>query len=101
MNKNIITTILISLSLALPGCSFNKKSTMERLRNKTDTVDSITISNLTKFLDSGKGVFFAQGGVSTDMQIQQATPINSNIFDFLKSYGFTVNQNLVLDKSCG
>ena len=35
------------------------------------------------------------------MQIQQATPINSNIFDFLKSYGFTVNQNLVLDESCG
>ena len=67
----------------------------------TDTVDSITISNLTKFLDSGKGVFFAQGGVSTDMQIQQATPINSNIFDFLKSYGFTINQNLVLDESCG
>ena len=67
----------------------------------TDTVDSISISNLAKFLDSGKGVFFAQGGVSTDMQIQQATPINSNIFDFLKSYGFTVNQNLVLDESCG
>ena len=35
------------------------------------------------------------------MQIQQATPINSNIFGFLKSYGLNVNQNLVLDKSCG
>ena len=43
MNKNILTAILISLSLALPGCSFNKKSTMERLKNKTDTVDSMIL----------------------------------------------------------
>ena len=67
----------------------------------TDTIDSITISNLNSFLESGRGVFFAQGGVSTDMQIQQATPIESNVFSFLKSYGFNINQNLVLDKSCG
>ena len=46
MNKNIVVTILISLSLALPGCSFNKKSTMERLRNKTDTVDSMILPKL-------------------------------------------------------
>ena len=46
MNKNIITTILISLSLALPGCSFNKKSTMERLKNKTDTVDSMILPKI-------------------------------------------------------
>ena len=67
----------------------------------TDTIDSITISNLNSFLESGRGVFFAQGGVTTDMQIQQATPIESNVFSFLKSYGFNINQNLVLDKSCG
>ncbi|MEC7855201.1 MAG: Gldg family protein, partial [Candidatus Neomarinimicrobiota bacterium] len=67
----------------------------------SDTIDSITISNLNSFLESGRGVFFAQGGVSTDMQIQQATPIESNVFSFLKSYGFNINQNLVLDKSCG
>jgi ABC-type uncharacterized transport system. len=29
----------------------------------TDTVDSITISNLPKFLASGTGVFFAPGGI--------------------------------------
>ena len=67
----------------------------------TDTVDSSTISNISRFLDTGKSVFIAQGGVSTDMQTQQANPINSNIFSLLKTYGLIVNQNLVLDKSCG
>ena len=67
----------------------------------TDTLDSATVSNLSSFLDSGRGVFFAQGGVTTDMQLQQANVINSNVFTFLESYGLNVNQNLVLDKSCG
>ena len=35
------------------------------------------------------------------MQVQQATPINSDIFSFLSSYGLNIGQNLVLDKSCG
>ena len=67
----------------------------------TDTVEQAVLDNLTSFLSSGKGVFFAQSGVSTDMQVQQATPIQSNIFSYLKNYGLIVNQNLVLDKSCG
>ena len=67
----------------------------------TDTVDSSTISNISRFLENGKSIFIAQGGVSTDMQTQQANPINSNIFSLLKTYGLIVNQNLVLDKSCG
>ena len=41
MKKNIFVTVLISLSLLLPGCSFNKKSTMDRLKNKTDSVESM------------------------------------------------------------
>ena len=67
----------------------------------TDTVDSATISNISRFVETGRSIFIAQGGISTDMQTQQATPINSNIFSLLKTYGLIVNQNLVLDKSCG
>ena len=67
----------------------------------SDTIDQVVLDNMTAFLNSGRGVFFAQGGVSTDMQVQQAKPIQSNIFSFLKNYGIIVNQNLVLDKSCG
>ena len=70
------------------------------IRDRTDTVDSATISNLNTFINSGRSVLFAQGGVSTNMQTQQAVKINSNIFSFFKSYGFILNQNLVLDKSC-
>jgi general secretion pathway protein D len=43
MKKNILVTILISLSLLLPGCSFNKKSTMDRLKNKSDSVESMKL----------------------------------------------------------
>jgi general secretion pathway protein D len=41
MKKNILVTGLISLSLLLPGCSFNKKSTMDRLKNKSDSVEAM------------------------------------------------------------
>ncbi len=41
MKKNILVTGLISLSLLLPGCSFNKKSTMDRLKNKSDSIDAM------------------------------------------------------------
>jgi general secretion pathway protein D len=43
MKKNILITILISLSLLLPGCSFNKKSTMDRLKNKSDSVEAMKL----------------------------------------------------------
>ena len=49
----------------------------------TDTVDSATISNLNTFINSGRSILFAQGGVSTNMQTQQAVKINSNIFSSL------------------
>jgi general secretion pathway protein D len=41
MKTNILVTVLISLSLLLPGCSFNKKSTMDRLKNKSDSVEAM------------------------------------------------------------
>jgi len=47
MKKNILIVLLISLPLVLSGCSFNKKSTMERLKNKTDSVDSMLLPEKT------------------------------------------------------
>ena len=67
----------------------------------TDTLDDNSITNIQSFMNSGKNIFMAQGAVLTDMQVQQANPINSNIFSLLKSYGLIINKNLVLDKSCG
>ena len=66
-----------------------------------DTLDTLTISNLRSFLKSGKNIFFTQSGVFADIQTQQANPIESNVFDFLKEYDLDVQKNLVLDAKCG
>ena len=46
-------------------------------------------------------MFVSQNRVKTNLQIQQAVPIKSDIFDFLQKYGFYVEENLVTDKICG
>ena len=66
-----------------------------------DTVDTVTINNLTSYLKSGKKVLLTQSGVNADIQIQQASPIESNIFEFLKGYDIDIQKNLVLDAKCG
>ena len=67
----------------------------------TDTLDSIIYNGITNFLNSGKKLLLAQSGVSTDLQTQQATPIQSNIFELLKKYRLNLQKNLVLDGKCG
>ena len=66
-----------------------------------DTLDSITYKEIEKFLTDGKKLLLAQSGVSTDLQTQQASEIQSNIFDLLKTYRFDLQKNLVLDGNCG
>jgi len=66
-----------------------------------DTLDSTVVEKLESFLDSGKKLFIAQSGINTNIQIQQADPIQSNIFDFLGSYNLKLQKNLVLDAKCG
>lgn len=66
-----------------------------------DSVDENSLSKLDQFLSTGKGIFVAQNGVSTDIQTQQANVIQSNIFDFLQKYGLNIEKNLVMDKRAG
>jgi ABC-type uncharacterized transport system involved in gliding motility auxiliary subunit len=66
-----------------------------------DSIDPKTIEKLNGFLESGKKIFLAQSGIQTDLQTQQATPIESNIFDFLNQYNLNLQKNLVLDSKCG
>jgi len=66
--------------------------------------DSLTIDqlyNLDQFIMSGKNVIFFQDRVFTDIQTQQASVIESNIFDMLRSYGIFLKPNLVADAQCG
>ncbi len=71
------------------------------LTGAVDTLAETTISSLAGFLDAGKKILLTQGGVKADLQLQQANQINSNIFEFLKSYRLDLKRNLVLDGNCG
>ncbi len=66
-----------------------------------DTLDDLVRKNLESFIDLGKKVLITQSGLVTDIQTQQANPVNSDIFDFLKQYGLNLKTNLILDKKCG
>ena len=67
------------------------------------TTDSLSVdqeNNLRSFISEGGDILFAQNRISVDIQTQQATPIQSNIFDILDSYGLSIKENLVLDQNC-
>jgi gliding-associated putative ABC transporter substrate-binding component GldG len=66
--------------------------------------DSLTIDereNLENYVANGGNLIIAQNRLNVDIQTQQATPITSDIFEFLSNYGFQIEENLVLDKVCG
>ena len=66
----------------------------------SDSLDVEQESNLRNFISRGGNIFFAQNRISVDIQTQQANPIQSNIFSILDSYGLSIKENLVLDKTC-
>ncbi|RMF06872.1 MAG: hypothetical protein D6762_08610, partial [Candidatus Neomarinimicrobiota bacterium] len=66
-----------------------------------DSVPEENLKNLQDYLNRGGNLLIAQNRVSTDLQTQRATPIQSNIFSFLENNGVSLNENLVLDKLSG
>mgnify|MGYP001159682455 FL=1 len=71
------------------------------LTSAVDSLDPGVRKNIESFIQSGKKVLITQSGLITDIQTQQANPIDSDVFDFLNQYGFNLKKNLVLDKKCG
>ena len=65
-----------------------------------DSLDINQEKNLRDFISRAGNVFIAQNRINVDIQTQQTTPIQSNIFDILGTYGLLINENLVLDQSC-
>ena len=65
-----------------------------------DSLTSDQENNLRLFISNGGDILFAQNRINVDIQTQQATPIQSNIFDILNSYGLNIKENLVLDQNC-
>ena len=67
----------------------------------SDSLSSNEYNNLKKYLDSGGNLLLTQTKIKTNLQVQQAFPIQSNIFDLTREYGFSIAENLVIDKVCG
>ena len=66
--------------------------------------DSLTLNenaNLKEYLNRGGNLFLAQNRVKTNLQLQQAVVIQSDIFSIIEPFGLQINENLVTDKICG
>ena len=66
-----------------------------------DSLTTTELDNLSNFIDQGGDILLAQNRINADLTTQQATPINSNIFSLIESYGLTIKPNLILDQNCG
>ncbi len=71
------------------------------LSGTADTLSDNEAANMNAFLSRGGNLFIAQAGVKTDIQTQQASPIESDMIAILGQYGFNLQSNLVMDKNCG
>jgi len=66
--------------------------------------DSLSVNerqNLENYVENGGNLIIGQNRLAVDLQTQQATPIVSDIFELLGNYGFQIEENLVLDRTCG
>jgi len=67
----------------------------------SDSLSSNELTHLQAYLNRGGNMFLAQNRVKTNLQVQQAFVIQSNIFSIIERYGFTIAENLVTDQVCG
>ena len=67
----------------------------------SDSLSGDEYQHLSDYLNRGGNLFLTQNRVKANLQIQQAFPIQSNIFDLVDDYGFAIAENLVTDKICG
>ena len=67
----------------------------------SDSLSTNEYNNLSSYLKRGGNLFLTQNRIKTNLQIQQAFPIQSNIFDLIEDYGLSIVENLVTDKICG
>jgi len=66
-----------------------------------DSLEMSQLVNLDQYLMQNGNIILFQDRIATDIQQLSATPINSNLFRLLSSFGITIKSNLVLDAQCG
>jgi len=57
-------------------------------------------TGLLDYINNGGKILISQGRIKPDIQTQQGSAIQSNIFDILDSLGLHIEENLVLDQNC-
>lgn len=70
------------------------------VRGVADTLADSVRANLEEFLDRSGNVLLAQSRVNSNLETQQGTDIESDIFEILDYYGLHLKNNLVLDRTC-
>ena len=66
-----------------------------------DSLEMSQLVNLDQYLMQNGNIILFQDRITTDIQQLSATPINSNLFRLLNSFGITLKPNLVTDAQCG
>lgn len=74
---------------------------MVLVNGMTDSLSATEYANLQNYVSNGGNILMGQSRVSADLQSQQGTPIQSNIFNLTDQFGLHIQENLVLDKKCG
>ena len=67
----------------------------------SDSLSEDALGALKGYINRGGNLFLAQSKINGDLQAQQGTPIQSNIFEVLEPFGVNLADNLVMDRICG
>jgi len=66
-----------------------------------DSLEMSQLVNIDQFLMRDGNIILFQDRIKADIQQMSATPINSNLFRLLSTYGISIKPNLLIDAQCG
>ncbi len=66
-----------------------------------DSLEMSQLVNLDQYLMQDGNLILFQDRIFADIQQLSATPINSNLFRLLNTFGVTIKPNLIIDAQCG
>jgi len=66
-----------------------------------DSLEMSQLVNIDQFLMSDGNIILFQDRINANIQQMSATPINSNLFRLLSTYGISIKPNLITDAQCG
>lgn len=71
------------------------------ISNVTDSLSQDEMNSLNAYIKRGGNLLVAQSRIQADLKTQRGLPIISNFFEILDLYGLNLEENLILDGTCG